>query len=171
MLPHFASIGIKALTYPSLMANQRDSNHYNNDGSDDVNNPVLTRAKFLEFHKEARDENQQFREMSQQIIGEIKQMIATLLARNHLTTTMIYIFNNALLTIRKFHSLTEICVSWILLTGFLIWENILIFGRFVMKKKCYLHLINWTMNERNNGKIFKSIESNKLSVQFALDKE
>ena len=90
------------------MANQRDGNHYNNDGSDDVNNPILTRAKFLKFHKEARDENQQFREMSQQIIGEIKQMIATLLARNHLTTTMIYIFNNALLTIRKFHSLTEI---------------------------------------------------------------
>ena len=46
------------------MANQRDSNHYNNDGSDDVNNPVLTRAKFLEFHKEARDENQQFFEKS-----------------------------------------------------------------------------------------------------------
>ena len=39
--------------------------------------PVLTRAEFLNF----RDENHQFCEKSQQIIGEIKQKIATLLAR------------------------------------------------------------------------------------------
>ena len=114
------------------MANQRDGDHHNNDDGNDVNNIVLTKAEFLDFC----DENQQFREKSQQIIGKIKQMIATLLARNHLTTTMIYIFNNALLTIRKFHSLMEICVSWILSIGFLIWKSILIFGRFVMKKKC-----------------------------------
>ena len=28
----------------------------------------------------------------------------------------------------------EICVSWILLTGFLIWKSILNFRRFVMKR-------------------------------------
>jgi len=46
------------------MGNRQDSNHHNNDSSDDVNNPVLTRAKFLEFCKEARDENQKFSEKS-----------------------------------------------------------------------------------------------------------
>ena len=44
------------------MANWRDSDHHNNDGGDDVNNSVLTRAKFLEFRKKACDENQQIRE-------------------------------------------------------------------------------------------------------------
>ena len=46
------------------MANRQDGDHHNNDGGDDVNNLVLTRAEFLEFHKEACDENQQFREKS-----------------------------------------------------------------------------------------------------------
>ena len=84
---------------------------------------------------------------------------------------MINIFNDALLTTRKFHSLTEIYVSWILLTGFLIWKSILIFGRFVMKKKCGLHLMNWTMKQRNGGKTFKLIESDEVSIQSTLDKE
>ena len=52
------SVGIRALTYPGLMANRRDDDHHNNDGGDDINNPVLTRAEFLDFH----DENQQFRD-------------------------------------------------------------------------------------------------------------
>ena len=59
------------------MANRQDSNHHNNDGGDDVNNPILARTEFLNF----RDENHQFCEKSQQIIGEIEQKIATLLAR------------------------------------------------------------------------------------------
>ena len=63
------------------MANRWESNHYNNDDGDDINNLVLTKAEFLDFRKEAHDENQQFCKKSQQIIGEIKQMIATLLAR------------------------------------------------------------------------------------------
>ena len=53
-------IGIRALTYPGLMANWRDIDHHNNNGSNDVGNVVLTRAEFLEFCKDARDENQQF---------------------------------------------------------------------------------------------------------------
>ena len=43
------------------MANRRDGDHQNNDGGDDVNNLVLTRAKFLDF----RDENQQFCDSTQ----------------------------------------------------------------------------------------------------------
>ena len=35
----------------------------------------------------------------------------------------------------------ERCVCWILLTDFLIWKNILIFEKFVMKKKYGLHVI------------------------------
>ena len=52
------SVGIRALTYPGLMANRRDDDHHNNDGGDDINNLVLTRVEFLDF----RDENQQFRD-------------------------------------------------------------------------------------------------------------
>ena len=47
-------VGIRTLSYPSLMTNRQDSDHHNNDGDDDVNNPVLTRVEFLDF----RDENQ-----------------------------------------------------------------------------------------------------------------
>ena len=90
---------------------------------------------------------------------------------NHLTTTMINIFIDALLTMRKFHSLMERCVSWILLTNFLIWKNILIFEKFVMKKKYSLQLINWTMKQRNGGKIFKLKKGVEISIQFALSKE
>ena len=53
-LLHPASVGIKALTYPSLMANQQDGDHHNNDDGNDVDNIVLTKAEFLDF----RDENQ-----------------------------------------------------------------------------------------------------------------
>jgi len=52
------SVSIKAFTYPDLIANQQDSDHHNNDGDDNVNNLVLTTAKFLDFC----DENQQFRD-------------------------------------------------------------------------------------------------------------
>ena len=65
----------------------------------------------------------------------------------------------------------EICVSWILLTDFLIWKNILIFGRFVMKKEYNLHLINWMMKQKNSGKTFKSIESNEVNIQSTFGKE
>ena len=118
-------LGIKTLTYPSLMANQQDGDHHNND----IDNIVLTRAEFLNF----RDENHQFCEKSQRIISEMKQKIATLLARKSSHKIMTNIFKDALLTTRKFHSLREICVRWILSTGFLIWKSILIFGKFVMK--------------------------------------
>ena len=59
------------------MANRWDGDHHNNDGGNDVSNPVLTKAEFLNF----RDENHQFCEKSQKTIGEIQQNIATLLAR------------------------------------------------------------------------------------------
>ena len=62
------------------MANRWDSDYHNED-HDNINNPILTRVEFPKFHKEAHDENQQFREKSQQIIGEIKQIITTLLSR------------------------------------------------------------------------------------------
>ena len=58
------------------MANRRDGDHHNNGGSDNVNNPVLTRAEFYEFCEETQqfhDENQQFREISQEIISKIQQ--------------------------------------------------------------------------------------------------
>ena len=46
------------------MANRRDGDHHNNEGDDDVNNPILTRAEFLDF----RDENQLFRDSTQQTL-------------------------------------------------------------------------------------------------------
>ena len=60
------------------MANRWDGDHHNNDGGDDVNNPVLTRAEFLDFH----DENQQFRDSTQQTLDQIQEALATLLNRN-----------------------------------------------------------------------------------------
>ena len=125
------SVVIKALTYPGLMANRHDSNHYN---TNEVEDAALTRA---EFH--------QFREERQQNMRKIQQRLLLILLGNHITTIMINIFKNTLLTTRKIHSLMEISVSWILLTSFLIWKSILIFGRFVMKKIYNLHLIYWAM--------------------------
>ena len=60
------------------MANRRDSDHHNNDGGDNVNNPVLTRAEFLDFH----DENQQFCDSTQQTLDQIQEALATLLNWN-----------------------------------------------------------------------------------------
>ena len=51
---------MKALTYPSLMANRRDDDHHNNDSSNNINNVVLSKVEFLDFH----DENQQFRDLT-----------------------------------------------------------------------------------------------------------
>ena len=62
------------------MANQEDGDHHNNDDSNDIDNTVLIRIEFLEFHKDARNENKIFFEKSQKIIGEM-QKIATLLGR------------------------------------------------------------------------------------------
>ena len=50
------------------MANWHDSNHHNY--NNEVEDTVHTRVEFYQFH-----------EKSQQIIGEIEQKIATLLAR------------------------------------------------------------------------------------------
>ena len=50
-----------------MMANQRDVDHHNNDSGDDVNNPVLLRVEFLDFH----DENQQFCDSTQHTLAQI----------------------------------------------------------------------------------------------------
>uniref|UniRef100_A0A7N2L5H8 Uncharacterized protein n=1 Tax=Quercus lobata TaxID=97700 RepID=A0A7N2L5H8_QUELO len=55
-----------------------DGDHHNNDEGDDVNNPILTRAEFLDFH----DENQQFHESTQQTLDQIQEVLATLLNQN-----------------------------------------------------------------------------------------
>ena len=59
------------------MAYWQDDEHHNNDDGDNINNLVLTWVEFLNF----RDENHQFCEKSQHIMGEIKQKIAILLTR------------------------------------------------------------------------------------------
>ena len=60
------------------MANLWDGDHHNNDGSDDVNNLVLTRVEFLDFH----DENQQFHDSTQQTLDQIQEALATMLNQN-----------------------------------------------------------------------------------------
>ena len=60
------------------MANRQEGDHHNNDGGDDVNNPALTTAEFLDFC----DENQQFRDSTQQTLDQIQEALATLLNRN-----------------------------------------------------------------------------------------
>ena len=56
------------MTYPGQIANRRDGDHHNNDDGDNVNNPVLTRVEFLDFH----DENQQFHDLIQQTLDQIQ---------------------------------------------------------------------------------------------------
>ena len=60
------------------MANRWNGDHHNNDSGDNVNNPVLTRAEFLDF----RDENQQLHDSNQQTLDQIQEVLATLLDRN-----------------------------------------------------------------------------------------
>ena len=47
------SVCIRTLTYLGLMANRRDGDHHSNDGGNDVDNTILTRAEFLKFHEKA----------------------------------------------------------------------------------------------------------------------
>ena len=60
------------------MANQQDGDCHNNDSGDDVNNPALIRAEFLDFC----DENQQFHDSTQQTLDQIQEALATLLNQN-----------------------------------------------------------------------------------------
>ena len=69
------SVSIRALNYLGLMANQCDSNHHKD--IDEVEDAVLTKVEFHEFHEEI----QQFCEESRQDMHEIRQVIATLLSR------------------------------------------------------------------------------------------
>ena len=135
---YLALVGIKALTYPGLMANQRDGDHHNNDDGDDIHNPILTRVEFLNFP----DENHQFCEKCQQIIGEIEQKIATLLARKSSYNSNDQYIQRRTSNYKKISFFDCDMCKLDFLTSFLIWKSILIFGRFVMKKKCSLHIIN-----------------------------
>ena len=149
------------------MANRLDGDHHNNDDGDDIHNPILTRVEFLNFP----DENHQFCEKCQQIIGEIEQKIATLLARKSSHNNNDQSIQRRTPNYKKIPFFDVDICKWILSTGFLIWKSILIFGRFVMDKKCCLHLINWMMKQRNGGKRFKLIESDEVSIQPTLGKE
>ena len=67
------------------MANWWDGDHRNNDGGDDVNNPTLTRVEFYQFCEETQkfpENNQQFREETQQELCGIQDSFVALLARN-----------------------------------------------------------------------------------------
>ena len=62
------SIGIRVLIFPSLMVDRRDGDHPIND---EVEEPVLTRAKFQQFRKE-----------NQQVMRDLQQAVVALLAKN-----------------------------------------------------------------------------------------
>ena len=139
------------------MANWHDSNHHNY--NNDVEDAVHTRAAF-----------HQFREETQQIIGEIQQMIAALLARKSS-------YNNNDQYIQRSTPNKKIALfdGDMCKLDFLDWlldlEEYLNFQKICDEEKCGLHLINWTMKQINGGKTFKSIESDEVSIQSALDKE
>ena len=51
-----------------MMANWWDGDHHNNDGCDNVKNPILTWVEFYEFHEETQqfhENDQQFQEQNQ----------------------------------------------------------------------------------------------------------
>ena len=153
------------------MANRRDGDHHNNDGDNDVKNTVLTRAEFLKFHEEARDENQQFCQKSQQIIGEIQQMIATFLVRKSSHN------NNDQYIQRRTHNYKKISFfdGDICKLDFIDWlldlEEYFNFWKICDEEKVWLALINWMMKQRNGEKTLKTIESDEVSIQSILGKE
>ena len=49
LIASMTSIGIRALIYPSLMADKRDGDHPINDKNEEL---VFTRTKFQQFHEE-----------------------------------------------------------------------------------------------------------------------
>ena len=153
------------------MANRRDGDHHNNDGDNDVKNTVLTRAEFLKFHEEARDENQQFCQKSQQIIGEIQQMIATFLVRkssHNNNDQYIHIRTHNYKKISFFDG--DMCkldfIDWLLDL-----EEYFNFWKICDEEKVWLALINWMMKQRNGEKTLKTIESDEVSIQSILGKE
>ena len=153
------------------MANRRDSDHHNNDGDNDVKNTVLTRAEFLKFHEEARDENQQFCQKSQQIIGEIQQMIATFLVRKSSHNNNDQYIQRHTPNYKKISFFDgDMCkldfINWLLDL-----EEYFNFWKICDEEKVWLALINWMMKQRNGEKTLKTIESDEVSIQSILGKE
>ena len=153
------------------MANRRDGDHHNNDGDNDVKNTVLTRAEFLKFHEEARDENQQFCQKSQQIIGEIQQMIATFLVRKSSHNNNDQYIQRHTPNYKKISFFDgDMCkldfIDWLLDL-----EEYFNFWKICDEEKVWLALINWMMKQRNGEKTLKTIESDEVSIQSILVKE
>ena len=153
------------------MANRRDGDHHNNDGDNDVKNTVLTRAEFLKFHEEARDENQQFCQKSQQIIGEIQQMIATFLVRKSSHNNNDQYIQRHTPNYKKISFFDgDMCkldfINWLLDL-----EEYFNFWKICDEEKVWLALINWMMKQRNGEKTLKTIESDEVSIQSILGKE
>ena len=153
------------------MANRRDGDHHNNDGNNDVKNTVLTRAEFLKFHEEARDENQQFCQKSQQIIGEIQQMIATFLVRKSSHNNNDQYIQRHTPNYKKISFFDgDMCkldfIDWLLDL-----EEYFNFWKICDEEKVWLALINWMMKQRNGEKTLKTIESDEVSIQSILGKE
>ena len=153
------------------MANRRDGDHHNNDGDNDVKNTVLTRAEFLKFHEEARDENQQFCQKSQQIIGEIQQMIATFLVRKSSHNNNDQYIQRHTPNYKKISFFDgDMCkldfIDWLLDL-----EEYFNFWKICDEEKVWLALINWMMKQRNGEKTLKTIESDEVSIQSILGKE
>ena len=69
-------------------------------------------------------------------------MIATLLARKSSHNNNDQYIQQHTLNYKKIPFFDGDMCKLDLLIGFLVWKSILIFGRFVMEKKCGLHLIN-----------------------------
>ena len=153
------------------MANRRDGDHHNNDSDNKVKNTILTRAEFLKFHEEARDENQQFCQKSQQIIGEIQQMIATFLVRKSSHNNNDQYIQRHTPNYKKISFFDgDMCkldfINWLLDL-----EEYFNFWKICDEEKVWLALINWMMKQRNGEKTLKTIESDEVSIQSILGKE
>ena len=75
------------------MANQRDSDHHNNNGTNDVDNTVLSRVEFLDF----RDENQQLMIQPKRIWIEFKKRLPP-----YLLETLIVMTRSDVITKREY---------------------------------------------------------------------
>ena len=120
------------ITYSSPMPNRWHSNHHNN--KNEVEDVVLTRA-----------ESHHFCEDRQQSMCEIRQGIATLVARKSYHDKNYQYIQRYTPNYKKISFFDGDMCKLDFIDRLLDLEENFNFGRFLMKKKYSLYLINWTM--------------------------
>ena len=114
------------------MPKRRDINHHNN--KYEVEDAVLTKAEFHQFHED-----------KQQSMRDIQQGIAALVARKSYHNKNYQYIQRYTPNYKKISFFDGDMCKLDFIDRLLDLEENFNFGRFLMKKKYSLYLINWTM--------------------------